>query len=67
MCSAEGRNHRAGKAEPKRPHASRSPTPYGLMASGHRRNQGIALIKREGTSETGFVRLWGCRRSSAKQ
>src|SRR5579883_658656 len=40
MSSAEGRDHRAG--EDKRRHASRKPTPCGLMASGHRPDQGSA-------------------------
>ncbi len=32
------------KAKPQRRHALRSPTPYGLMASGPRVDQGIALM-----------------------
>ena len=34
------------QAKPERRHAARSPTLYGLMASGHRLNQEIALMKR---------------------
>ena len=57
MSSAKGRNHR--EVKPERRHAVRSPTLYGLMASGPRLDQGMALVKRGITSiGTGGSMSW---------